>query len=83
MVGNLVTRVAGQCRAEAGDLCGYAPELRADDVRIWLMKDLVFDTTVRAVRHRDGQHRQDRLGEGSADEVPPARAAKRSGRTDQ
>jgi hypothetical protein len=28
-----------------------ATRLRADDVCIWLMKDLVFDTTVRALRH--------------------------------
>lgn len=26
MVGNLVARAAARCRAEAGDLCGYAPE---------------------------------------------------------
>ena len=47
-----------------------ATRLRADDVCIWLMKDLVFDTTVRAVRHRDGQRRQDHLGEGPADRCP-------------
>ena len=31
----------------------------------------------------DGQRRQDHLGEGPTEEVPPARAAKRSGPTDQ
>jgi hypothetical protein len=30
-----------------------------------------------------GQHRHDRLGEGLTEEVPPARAAKRSGSADQ
>src|ERR1700722_13934587 len=44
---------------------------------------LVLDTTVRALRHRDGQRRQNHLGEGPTEEVPPARAAKRSGPTDQ